>query len=95
MGRQALPGEGRLRSGVGGSAIRWAGLEMVERLRRLREELGLGFRIVGIGGVSSPADYAAYRVAGADAAMSATAAMWNPSLARQIQQGMRELAHAH
>ena len=94
-GRQALPGEGRMRSGVGGSAIRWAGLEMVERLGRLREELGLQFRIVGIGGVSTPADYAAYRVAGAHAAMSATAAMWNPSLATEIKQGMRELAHAH
>ncbi len=91
---QALPGEGRLRSGVGGSAIQWAGLEMTERLRRLREELGLSFRIIGIGGVSTPADYAAYRVAGADAAMSATAAMWNPRLAQQIMQGMRELSHA-
>ena len=94
-GRQALPGEGRLRSGVGGSAIRWAGLEMVERLGRLREQLGLRFSIVGIGGVSTSADYAAYRVAGADAAMSATAAMWNPLLAQHIKQEMRELADAH
>ena len=93
-GAQALPGEGRLRSGVGGSAIRWAGLEMVERLSRLRDELGLRYSIVGIGGVSTPADYAAYRVAGADAAMSATAAMWNPRLARQIKQEITELAHA-
>ena len=93
-GAQALPGEGRLRSGVGGSAIRWAGLETVERLARLRDELGLKFSIVGIGGVSTPADYAAYRVAGADAAMSATAAMWNPHLAQQIKQTMEELAHA-
>lgn len=94
-GQQALPGEGRRRSGVGGSAIRWAGLEMVERLGRLREAFGLPFRIVGIGGVSSPADYAAYRVAGADAVMSATAAMWNPFLAQQIQQQLEELSHAH
>ncbi len=92
--QQALPGEGRLRSGVGGSAIRWAGLEMTERLFRLRDELGLGFRIVGIGGVSTPSDYAAYRVAGADAVMSATAAMWNPLLAQQITHAMAELAHA-
>ena len=92
--QQALPGEGRLRSGVGGSAIRWAGLEMTERLTHLREELGLHFSIVGIGGVSTPADYATYRIAGADAAMSATAAMWNPMLAQQIKQEMWELAHA-
>ncbi len=91
---QALPGEGRLRSGVGGSAILWAGLEMTERLVHLREELHLNFSIVGIGGVATPADYAAYRVAGADAVMSATAAMWNPRLAQQIRQEMRELAHA-
>ena len=91
---QALPGEGRLRSGVGGGAIRWAGLEMVERLARLRDDLSLQFSIVGIGGISTPADYATYRVAGADAAMSATAAMWNPRLAQQIKQEITELAHA-
>ena len=94
-GQQALPGEGRLRSGIGGNAIRWAGLGMTERLARLREELGLRFSIVGIGGVSDPSHYAAYRVAGADAVMSATAAMWNPMLAQQIRHTMEELAHAH
>ncbi len=93
-GEQALPGEGRLRSGVGGHAIRWAGLATVEDLARLREELGMPFRIVGIGGVSEPTHYAAYRVAGADAAMSATAAMWNAGLAQQIKQQLGELAHA-
>ena len=31
-GRQALPGEGRLRSGVCGHAIKWAGLDMVKKL---------------------------------------------------------------
>ncbi len=60
-GKQALPGEGRLLSGVCGSAIRWAGLEMTARLKRLREELGLGFEIVGVGGVSDAADFDAYR----------------------------------
>ena len=93
-GGQALPGEGRLRSGVGGNAIRWAGLETVEHLARMREEMSLHFSIVGIGGVSEPSHYAAYRVAGADAVMSATAAMWNPDLAQQIRQELQELAHA-
>ncbi len=93
-GEQALPGEGRLHSGVGGQAIQWAGLEMTERLYRLREELHLHFSIVGMGGIGTPSDYAAYRVAGADAAMSATAAMWNPLLAQQITQNLRELSHA-
>ena len=93
-GEPALPGEGRARSGVGGNAIRWAGLATVERLARLRDELGLRYAIIGSGGVSSVADYAAYRVAGADAVMSATGAMWNPLLASEIRQSMEELAHA-
>jgi dihydroorotate dehydrogenase len=57
---------------------------MSARLKRLREELGLGFEIVGVGGVNDAAAYAAFRAAGADAVMSATGAMWNPELARQV-----------
>lgn len=93
-GEQALPGEGRLRSGVCGSGIRWAGLSMTERLVRLRGEMGLEFAVVGVGGVGSAADYALYRVAGADAVMSATGAMWNPLLAREIKAEVTEMAHA-
>jgi hypothetical protein len=90
-GKQALPGEGRLLSGVCGSAIRWAGLEMASRLKWLREELGLRFEIVGVGGVNSAEDFDAYRKAGADVVMSATAAMWNPRLAQEIQEQAHEL----
>ena len=97
-GEQALPGEGRLRSGVCGSGIRWAGLGMVERLVRLRGEMRLRFAVVGVGGVSSATDYTAYRAAGADAVMSATGAMWNPRLAEQIKAQVgaeaRETVHA-
>ena len=93
-GEPALPGEGRSRSGVGGDAIRWAGLATVERLARMRDEMGLGFRIVGSGGVGEPAHYAAYRMAGADAVMSATAAMWNPLLAQEIRGNAEAWAHA-
>ncbi len=93
-GGQALPGEGRLRSGVCGSGIRWAGLSMTERLVRLREEMGSRFAVVGVGGVCHPKDYTMYRAAGADAVMSATGAMWNPLLAQQIKAGVREMAHA-
>ena len=93
-GEPALPGEGRSRSGVGGHAIRWAGLATVERLAGLRDEMGLHFRILGSGGVSDPSHYTAYRLAGADAVMSATAAMWNPLLAQEIRQEMETLTHA-
>lgn len=85
QGSQALPGTGRDRSGVCGAAIREAGLAMVRRVAGVRERLGVPFDIVGVGGVTTPADYAAYREAGAAAVMSATGAMWNPRLAQQIK----------
>ncbi len=88
-GEQALPGEGRLSSGVCGSAIQWAGLEMVQRMARLRESLGLTFEIVGVGGVGDAAAFDRFRRAGADVVMSATAAMWNPLLAQQIKEWMQ------
>lgn len=90
-GRQALPGEGRLRSGVCGRSIRWAGLEMSRRLAEHRERMGLAYTIVGVGGVGSAQDYEAYRKAGADAVMSSTAAMWNPRLAMEIKESVDEL----
>ena len=83
-GNQALPGAGRDRSGVCGNAIRGACLDMVGRLHAIREKLGLDFTIVGVGCVVRPEDYRAYREAGANAVMSATGAMWNANLARDI-----------
>ena len=84
-GQQALPGEGRLRSGVCGASIKWAGLEMARRLKSTREAAGAEFAIVGVGGVTTVADYVEYRRAGADAVMSATGVMWNPLLGQQIK----------
>ncbi|MEX2052115.1 MAG: hypothetical protein WD991_00265, partial [Candidatus Paceibacterota bacterium] len=55
-GSQALPGEGRLRSGVCGHAIRWAGLDMVKKLKKLREEFGYNYSIIGVGGVTTADD---------------------------------------
>jgi dihydroorotate dehydrogenase len=89
QGKQALPGEGRLMSGVCGASIKWAGLEMTARLKALREEMHLTFSIVGVGGVLDASDYNAYRQAGADAVMSATGAMWNPQLAIEIKDSSR------
>jgi len=86
-GNQALPGgEWRLRSGICGAPVKWAGLEMTKRLKALRDELGMKFAIIGVGGVMSAADYYEYKNAGADAVMSATGAMWNPLLAQEIKQ---------
>ena len=85
-GNQALPGEGRLQSGVCGHAIKWAGLDMVKKLKRLREKFGYSYTIIGVGGVTIPDDFFEYRSAGADIVMSATGAMWNPYLARDIKE---------
>lgn len=85
QGEQLLPGEGRLKSGMCGASIKWAGLEMVKRLDALREQHNLSYEIIGIGGVATPADFKAYRDAGADVVQSVTAAIWNPDLAAQIK----------
>ncbi|MDE2589921.1 MAG: tRNA-dihydrouridine synthase, partial [Patescibacteria group bacterium] len=89
QGNQALPGANRLTSGICGHPIKWAGLTEVERLNKLREQLNQTFTIIGVGGVTTPADYQEYRQAGADAVMSATGAMWNPYLAKEIKNSLQ------
>ena len=84
-GQQALPGEGRLRSGVCGHSIKWAGLDMTKRLKALREEFKYKYTVIGVGGVTVPEDFTEYRDAGADVVMCATGAMWNPFLAQEIK----------
>jgi dihydroorotate dehydrogenase (NAD+) catalytic subunit len=81
-GNQALPGSpARLRSGVCGAGIKWAGLDFVKRLSKIRKKRKFKFSIEGVGGVLTPKDYKDYCDAGADSVMSATGAMWNPLLA--------------
>ncbi len=84
-GGQALPGKGRTKSGVCGAGIQWAGLDMVARLDRLRKAKDYNYEIIGVGGVMTPADFAAYRAAGADVVQAVTAPMWNPRLAADIK----------
>lgn len=83
-GKQALPGEGRLRSGICGNSIRWVGIDIARRLKNFREKYNFKYVIIGVGGIMNPADFKEYMGAGADAAMSATGAMWNPYLAKEI-----------
>lgn len=87
-GEQALPGEGRVRSGVCGAPIKWAGQEMIERSAAIRKELKRDFALIGTGGVTSAKDYHTYRKLGADAVMSATGSMWNPYLAQEIKKSL-------
>lgn len=85
-GEQALPGPNRLRSGVCGASIKWAGLEMVSKLKKIREEINGNFKIIGVGGVMEKGDFKEYIDHGADFVMSATGAMWNPYLAIEIKE---------
>jgi dihydroorotate dehydrogenase (NAD+) catalytic subunit len=85
QGEQLLPGEGRLKAGMCGASIKWAGLDMVKRLDDLRKKLNLGYEIIGVGGVMTPSDFQDYRSAGANVVQSVTAAMWNDKLAEQVK----------
>ncbi len=88
-GLAALPGEGRLVSGICGAGIHEAGLAMTARLLEAREGAGLSskaFSIVGVGGVMIAEDALTYLKSGADGVQSGTGAMWNPYLAVELKQ---------
>ncbi len=80
-GSPALPGEGRLRSGVCGAAIKNCAMSQASRLIKIRQMGGYDFVVVGVGGAMSPQDIRDYFSLGVDAVMSATGAMWDPLLA--------------
>lgn len=80
-GQQALPGDGRLKSGVCGAAIRSVGADMTARLIRIRDRLHAQYAVVSVGGVMTGEDIDDRLALGADLVMAATAAMWDPLLA--------------
>ena len=87
--QQALPGEGRLVSGICGAGIHEAGLVMAARLLEARQEAGLSkerFAVVGVGGVMTARDALRYLELGVDGVQSGTGAMWNPYLATELKQ---------
>ena len=84
-GSQALPGDGRLNSGICGSIIKDLALEMTQRIDKIRQQQKFDFILCGVGGIVCPEDIDDYLGAGADITMSATGAMWNPLLAHQWQ----------
>jgi len=71
-------------AGVSGVAIRNYGLQFVRSLNEIREESGLEFDIIGMGGVMNATDVDEYLKAGAQAVQTATAAFFNPDLPKQI-----------
>ncbi|MHB8618804.1 MAG: beta/alpha barrel domain-containing protein [Chloroflexota bacterium] len=80
-GRQALPGEGRLTSGVCGAAIREAARQTVAWLLDIREREGARYRVIAVGGANTASEIADRYRLGADGVQSATGAMWDPYLA--------------
>lgn len=82
-GSQALPGEGRLGSGLCGAALKPYALETVGRLAELKRTMKYDYEIFGVGGVVRPEDFDDLLEAGATVAMTGTGAMWNPMLALQ------------
>lgn len=87
-GDQALPGKNRLRSGVCGSCIKWAGVDMVKKLADIRKKNNYKYEIIGVGGVMNVKDFRDYLNAGADLVQSATGAMWNTQLAEEISNSL-------
>ena len=67
-------------SGLSGVAIRDFGLEVTRNLVELRRSMG-DWAIVGVGGVTAPEDFQAYRDLGADAVQTCSGAWLNHMLA--------------
>tara|TARA_R110002167_G_scaffold177101_2_gene376857 strand:- start:114 stop:1169 length:1056 start_codon:yes stop_codon:yes gene_type:complete len=82
-GSQALPGEGRLNSGICGEIIRDIGLETIRRIAKIKQAQNFDFILCGVGGITQAEHFDQYLDAGADLAMSATGAMWDPLLANK------------
>ncbi len=82
-GQQALPGKGRLTSGICGAKIKAVSHNFVENMVHIKSELKSDFVICGVGGIMSAEDFNDRLKAGADIAMSATAIMWDPFLAHR------------
>ena len=81
-GQQALPGGAKC--GVGGWAVKNAGVQLVDRLHHWRRETSRRVAIVGVGGIMEAHDAEDYFIAGADAVEVATGAILDPYLALRI-----------
>lgn len=85
-GEPAFPNSpARLCPGVSGHGIKHLAIDMVKRLKTHRDNLGLGYIIIGVGGVQTASDFHEHIDAGADYVMALTGAMWNPNLAIEIK----------
>lgn len=86
VGEQALPGDGRLKSGLCGVSIHDISLEFVKKLKILRDKYKPDLVICGVGGIMKDAHFNERLSLGANVVMSATAAMWDPMLAMRYHE---------
>ena len=82
-GEQALPGEGRLTSGLCGAAIHDVSMDFVRNVSAIRKKHKPDLVICGVGGVMTVENIDERLNAGANIVMSATGAMWDPMMAMQ------------
>ena len=84
-------GKGREFAGVTGVAIKPLALACVKQGVRLIEKLKLPLQVVACGGIATTADIREFIAAGACAAVSATAAMFNPYMAVDLKGAAAEI----
>jgi dihydroorotate dehydrogenase len=84
-------GKGREFAGVTGAAIKPLALGCVKQGVRLIEQHKLPLQVVACGGIATTADIREFIAAGACAAVSATAAMFNPYMAVDLKAAAPEI----
>ena len=82
-GNQALPGPGRLGSGLCGAALLPFSTKTIAQIATEKKKHNYDFEIIGTGGVVLPQHFDELLNAGAKIAMSGAGAMWDPYLANK------------
>ncbi len=85
-GTQALPGKGRLGSGLCGAALKPYSTKTIAAIAAEKKKNNYDFEIIGTGGVVLPEHFDELLSAGAKIAMSGAGAMWDPYLASKWEQ---------
>ncbi len=80
-------GPDREKAGVSGSSIRPLALSFVQNVKSILEKEKLSLKLLATGGVTQAHHFREFLEAGADIALSATGAMWNPYLAMEYHRG--------
>ncbi len=79
--------------GLSGAAVKPVALWKLHQVRELAAEAGVS--ILGQGGICTPRDAIEFAITGADAVGLGTGLFYNPLLAREVLDGLRDYLHAH